>query len=518
MRNLIHVILFFSLTTSGQTITTLTELKAFSSSEGFGKNSTHARGKSVFKVTNLNDSGAGSRRQALSDATSAGGGYIIYEVAGTITQASSMEIPDSTYDAGQTAFRNGGQGITLRQNGTYNSTLVSNIGNNSVIRFIRFRRGAGINEEVNGDNLRILSNNNIILDHCSISWGTDGNFDISGADANLITLQNSIVSEALMYSTHANSTDVDDPSYPSPHSMGMLITDGSSEVSLYRNYFAHNNQRNPLIGGDPNPATDFELVNHIVYNSGSFPLVISGGSTGNFNVNIIKSRVKDGTNTSTSRSSIMAQALNSDRYYVEGNITPDRPTSGDPEWDAIRTSISPYTATLSTTYQSLTPFDYPLNDAPTYTIAELEDEGLSQMGASLYEDAVDARIKADFINGTGSLIDDPSEVGGWPTLADMSSVPTDTDDDGIPDDFETEHSITDANGVKTDWYFSADDHYVTNTAGYTNIEMYLMSLTGELMEGAVPYEPEPELSLTPTIPRIGGMIKVGNGNIKVISN
>lgn len=515
MKKIIYIISFiFCLGLNAQTLTTLDSLKGFWTAEGFGRMATGARGLPVYKVTSLSNSGAGTLRQAITDASS--GGYVFFEIAGTITLTSSLSIPANCYIAGQTAFRNAGQGITLRQNETYNGALISNVGNNSIIRYLRLRRGAGVNDEVNGDNITITNGRDIMIDHCSLSWSTDESFNTWGSSAYDITIQNSIIAESLMWSTHSYSTDPTDPQYPRPHSMGLLVGNGSYNISLYRNLFAHNNQRNPLIGGEPGPGDDFEMRNNIIYNSGEFPTVFQF-SDSNFSANIENNYHKDGGDTSTSRGSILLDPAGSNKFHVSGNINPDRPTSGDDDWDAVKSDAAPYNITLSTSYQEATPFNFPLQNAPLLTIAEMDSEMLPDVGASLYEDAVDVRIKGDYENGTGGLIDDPSEVGGWPTIADMSSVPIDTDDDGIPDAFESEHSITDANAVKEVWYFSSDDHYVDNQAGYTNIEMYLMYLTGELLENAEPYDPEPEGTGT-VIRASGGLIRTSNGTMRIISN
>src|SRR5690606_22782471 len=153
----------------------LGELKAFPEAEGFGKYSKGGRGGEVFKVTNLNNSGSGSLRAALE--ASASSRTIVFEVSGTITLSSSLRVPSNTTIAGQTAYRTGGQGITIRSNGSYGSSLMTISSDDIIIRYIRFRRGRGTNNEQNGDNVTITSGNNIIFDHCSFSWSTDESFN-----------------------------------------------------------------------------------------------------------------------------------------------------------------------------------------------------------------------------------------------------------------------------------------------------------------------------------------------------
>lgn len=91
---------------------------------------------------------------------------------------------------------------------------------------------------------------------------------------------------------------------------------------------------------------------------------------------------------------------------------------------------------------------------------------LDHAGASLIRDAVDLRIVNDVRDGTGAFIDDPDDVGGWPTLSDMTTVPTDSDDDGMEDSWETQTFGSLATGANDD----------TDGDGYTNLEAYLHHL------------------------------------------
>ncbi|WP_100611544.1 pectate lyase family protein [Confluentibacter lentus] len=438
-----------------------TVLKAFPEAEGFGKNSKGGRGGEVFKVTNLNDSGAGSFRAALEASSSSR--TIIFEVSGTINLSSPLKVPSNTTIAGQTAFRNGGQGITIKSNGSYDSTLMSISNSDIIIRYIRFRRGRGVNNEQNGDNVTVTSGNNIIFDHCSFSWSTDESFNTWGTVTNL-TLQNCIFSESLMYSSHEYTTDPNHINYTDPHSMGSLIGLDSDKISFYQNLFAHNNQRNPLIGGVPPPKTDFELVNNYIYNWGQIPTVIEGNNAG-YRINLIGNKWKRGNNSSK-RYAITFLESNGNKLFAKGNISPERTSLSQNEWLVVGSGTAPFTNNASTSYQSLSPFNYPISESLAISANDLETQMLTKVGASLNRDAVDIRIVNDVINGTGSLIDDPSDVGGWPTISSMISVPIDTDNDGMTDDYE----ILKFGNLDRDGKGDIDND------GYTDLEEFLNSI------------------------------------------
>ena len=91
-------------------------------------------------------------------------------------------------------------------------------------------------------------------------------------------------------------------------------------------------------------------------------------------------------------------------------------------------------------------------------------------GCSLLRDAVDMRIVNDLRNGTGALIDNPSQVGGWPELKGEPAI--DTDRDGIPDEWEEAHGLNPRS--------FADHKAQTLVPGHTNLEVYLCDIVKHL--------------------------------------
>ena len=102
-------------------------------------------------------------------------------------------------------------------------------------------------------------------------------------------------------------------------------------------------------------------------------------------------------------------------------------------------------------------------------------------GASLSRDAVDTRIAYETTNGTytytgsngstNGFIDTQSDAGGWPTYS--GTALTDTDNDGIPDDWETAHGLS--NSVN-----NAATYNLDSRGYYTDLEVYANYLVEDI--------------------------------------
>src|SRR5699024_4402998 len=136
-----------------------------------------------------------------------------------------------------------------------------------------------------------------------------------------------------------------------------------------------------------------------------------------------------------------------------------------------------------------------VNGLPDQTAEEAYEEVLADVGCNIPRyDSVDARLLADVRNGTGRLINSQKEVGGFPVI-DGGEPPVDSDHDGIPDDWETEHGLDPED--PDDASELADDG-----SGYTNLEVYLNSLTSTGPSPSVSItSPEPHEVFTSTAER-----------------
>ncbi len=210
-----------------------TAIPAFPGAEGFGRWATGGRGGSVYHVTNLNDSGSGSFRDAVSGSNR----YVVFDVGGIIYIDSRIVIHSNVTVAGQTAP---GGGITVYGNGI----ALNGDSGNSIIRHIRFRMGVG--GDSGKDALGVSDGQNFMLDHVSITWGRDGTVDINGSAIDNITLQNCIIGQGV------NNQN---------HSTGGLMQSGKN--SVIRSLYIDNKTRNPKGRGVQ------QFVNTVLYNWGT---------------------------------------------------------------------------------------------------------------------------------------------------------------------------------------------------------------------------------------------------------
>lgn len=412
------------------------QIPAFPGAEGFGSTTPGGRGGTVIEVTNLNGSGSGSFRDAC---LATGPRIVVFRVSGTIELGTSLTIANPYLTiAGQTAP---GEGICLKGNEFIVGT------HDVVIRGLRMRLG---DQSGNKDAFRISGSkatvNNIVIDHCSISWGMDENASVITLSSD-VTFSWNIISEALM----AND-----------NSFGFLLgKDGPTKITLHHNLFAHNRSRSAKIGRD----VTAEIINNIVYDYGTKGTTASPGTK----ANIIGNYYMPGASTTGGLSSPVkgidiqlqgpgGQSGTDPLLYVQGNIGPGRETNAGDDWGVVNGDKR---------YQSLQPAVEPSGVSIT-PVEELFDLVLDNAGVvSPARDAVDKRVVADVRNGTGKVILSQNEVGGWPALA-GGTAPTDSDHDGMPDSWEL------ANGLNPG--DAADRNGDLDSDGYTNIEEYINSL------------------------------------------
>ena len=428
------------------------ELRAFPGAEGFGKYAVGGRGGRTIYVTNLNDEGEGSLRDAINQS---GARTVVFKVSGYITINSSLIISnDKITIAGQTAP---GEGITVRINPVGDIACLRIKASDVIIRGLRFRPGWTTPKAVNGDALLLTSGKRVIVDHCSFSWSTDEVLNPYGASE--LTFQNCIFSEALMYATHNYTTNPESSAYYRPHSMGMLIGESSSKITIYNSVFAHNNQRNPLIGGGISHGTEFELVNNVYYNWGDFGTVLSTGSESH--INMINNLHIFGNDSRSTRYPI--QLGDKVHVYAKGNINKFRENNSEPEINAFGAQKAPFNIQADQSSMTNSPYDYPMANTSLIEPSILLPMVTNAVGA-FTKDKVDKRIVADIINGTGSLIDKPSDVGGYPSLQGGTAY-TDSDDDGMSDEWEASHNLDAHNPDDAKEDFNSD--------GFTNLEDFL---------------------------------------------
>lgn len=402
-------------------------LPAFPGAEGGGMYTTGGRGGEVYEVTNLNDSGPGSLR----DAVSQGNRTIVFRVSGNIDLKSKLIIRASNLTlAGQTAP---GDGISI------NHYPVIVDADNIIIRYLRFRLGdIPPGEE---DAMSIRKRKNIIIDHSSFSWAIDE--VLSPYENENTTVQWSIIGEALHMSKHKKGR----------HGFGGLW--GSGNSTYHHNLIIHNASRNARFKGTVKEDPTLDFRNNVIYNW-NYQSAYGGDAS---ELNMINNYFKYGPDTLLDkRARLHEQTGSRGSVYIAGNYV-----DGSPEV----TANNMLGVVLDEGKQVRTE---PVPAAPvtTHTAEEAYELVLQQAGAILPKrDSVDARLVSDVRNRTGRQINSQREVGGWPELKSLPA-PHDSDHDGMPDEWELAHGLNPSDPSDCNGDFNGD--------GYTNLEKYLNSI------------------------------------------
>lgn len=459
---------------------------AFPGAEGGGMYTTGGRGGKVIHVTTLADSGAGSLRAALNES---GARTIVFDVAGIIELKSILKISKGDVTiAGQTAP---GDGICIKDFTTQMEKSEGNI----IIRFIRFRPGDASKSD-SADAVWGRYNDNIILDHCSMSWCID---ECASFYANRnFTMQWCVITESLKESVHEKGS----------HGYGGIW--GGKNASFHHNLLSDHDSRNPRID-HPQIYGDYisthrgnvDYRNNAVYNWGSNSTY--GGEDGWFNMvnNYYKpgpasrdrkyfldaygSYVKDGVTYADSYPEV----------YMSGNVhTAHADITQANDASAVYWHNGSSYGNYQVMSQTLHPIVGP-SSQDVYTTTHSAADAFARIcgfaGASLARDSVDERACSDALSGTvtftdggngskNGIIDTPTAVGGWPAYeatAEQKARTADADGDGMPDWFEDEFKLDKADSK--DGILKTLDSY----GRYTNLEMYLHYLVRDIVDAQV---------------------------------
>ena len=471
---------------------------AFPGAEGFGRYTTGGRGGAVYHVTSLADDGSeGTFRWAINKG---GRRTIVFDVSGTIRLTSALPLSSGNVTiAGQTAP---GDGICIAD---YPFTINAS---NVIIRFMRFRLGNTYVAYHEGDGLGGMDQENVIVDHCSISWSIDECCSVYGMKN--LTVQWCLIAQSLYDAGHSKGA----------HGYGGNW--GGSGASYHHNLLCHHGSRTPRLGPRASTQTDerMDMRNNVIYNWGG--LGCYGGE--GMNVNIVNNYYKPGpatlqrpdyiqyriaapgirtTSYVQSSPAFLPMLHVWGKYYVDGNhmnghsdVTADNWTKGVYAQISNANNDYLYTQATKDTIRLSAPLAF--LRTTTHTPAQAYDKVLAYAGASLSRDWVDSLMVYDVRNGKASRTggtnapgiinspednrpaDAPEDWTPWPVL-NTGTVPVDTDRDGIPDEWETTHGLNPAN---------AADGATMGAEGYTWLEHYLNSLVAPIMteglEGGIP--------------------------------
>ena len=467
-------------------------------------------------MTNLNDSGTGSFRSAVSGSDKK---IVVFDVGGIIALNSDLNIGDNTTILGQTAPN---PGITLRY-------YTIRPGSNNIVRFVRFRRGEERNVNDGADATWQREKTGIILDHCSFSWSIDE--IASFYDNRNFTMQWCTLGEALANPGHSKGE----------HSYGGIW--GGKGASFHHNFLCHMQNRAPRFCGaryDWNGYDNTQYANSIqaeivdfrncvMYNWGNGNGCYGG--TGGGHINIVNNYYKAGPGTAnTKRVTQISVATNDNaegtpflgycaRYYINGNyVTAAGSEAENYDWKGVIYDSGTYTingekycADANHLYGDNITYvknssnvdcvpikmDAPVatGDVTTHTAQKAYEKVLAYCGASMYRDGVDARYMSEAQNGTTTYIGSATKTGDGKTVTHRKGIidyvkdqgeytlsstahPSgyDTDNDGMPDAWET------ANGLNPNDASDAKTYTLDSKGFYTNLEVFANALIEDLIK------------------------------------
>ncbi len=519
-----HILLsfiFLSLCLSG-----FTQQLAFPGAEGFGKYTTGGRGGYVIKVTKLEDYKTGepeipgSLRWALEQHKRTESRWseqhqenrnitifepvtIVFDVAGTIWLKEDLKIKrDNLTIAGQSAPCGGiciaGRSVLFNGATGGESWYYGPRRKELIVRHIRFRPGKPVIDGVTitsipADGKTVTyavdmeNYENVIFDHCSMSWANEE--CLATYDTKNVTFQYNIVSEGLLNAFHPKGA----------RSYGGVW--GGQFATFHHNLIAHNNSRTARFNCSRAHDTIavIEYRNNVIYNWGNSDAACGGEYEGNFltmpesrsEINLFNNYYKRGKATPTSNTvSIsnkghrilqcydVAGAAKLGKHYIKGNFVKDFPTVTANNWlFGVQFKASVYENDTTTYYpqfrlNNYSPEVVPFLPQNLETAEEAFENVIQNCGATLPKrDAIDTRILNETKNGTvyagTGIINDPLEVGGWTDLHCDEAPQLDTDNDGIPDEWES------TNGLDPE---KPEDRNNIAPSGYTMLEEYLNSI------------------------------------------
>lgn len=497
------------------------QVPAFPGAEGHARYITGGRGGEVRHVTNLNDSGEGSLREALKGDKPK---TIVFDVSGYIDLKSQLDITSNTTIAGQTAPE---PGVTLRYYTVYFGKC-----DNVIVRYIRFRRSQVKDVNDGADATWGRKRNQIMLDHCSFSWSIDE--VASFYDNNNFTMQWCYIAESLTNPGHSKGA----------HGYGGIW--GGKLASFHHNLIAHVTNRAPRFNGaryqwdgykdnmyfdqyqweNYVQAENVDFRNCVMYNCQTGSACYGGPGGGQ--INIVNNYYKAGPSNQSAKTVTKVTVGAKDnstpevlygmtsRYFINGNyVSAAGDKAADYDWkgvdydggtvliDGERYSKDPnHMNGSNVAYAEKDGVDYvkikldepcPAGDVTTHDAETAFSKVLAFGGASLYRDLVDSRYATEAGTGvatyTGPVTKKPGQLDfindpegeqdeTLPSYPELESnnrlLGYDTDSDGMPDEWEG------ANGLDPHDGSDANTYTIDSKGWYTNLEVYMNSLVQDI--------------------------------------
>ncbi|MGN1223895.1 MAG: carbohydrate-binding protein [Ruminococcus sp.] len=453
---------------------------AFPGAVGGGKYATGGRGGEIYHVTNLNDSGTGSFRDAVSKSNR----IVVFDVSGTIELKSNVLCQSNITIAGQTAP--GGSGITLK------NYKMGMSGDNIICRYISSRPGPYAATSSGNDAWGGAAGSNSIIDHCSMGWTTDEQWGLYSNNMNY-TVQYSVIGPADSWGGHKKGL----------HGFGMMM--GKGNLTFDHNLIIHNVSRN--FRGKVQGTYTADFTNNIIYDWG---YQTAYGTIGH--LNYVNNTLKAGNSTTGGYHWMNVDSSTSPenfKVYCDGNRLINKDGSlheiTNDNWSGV--SVKESIGITKDDLYSSTPFQTIINGTDVSSVNDVEsaedsyEHVISFAGNGIASDkrtAIDLQCAEETKNGTGSCSGtsdyDASETNldkyniqcgvtyEYPSAV-LTKTIVDTDNDGMADEWEL------ARGLNPKDASDANGDYCGQ--GYTNIEYYINDLTvNSFPEGVVTLSPE----------------------------
>lgn len=383
--------------------------QVFPGAVGWAAETRGGRGGAILRVTNLDASGPGSFRAAIERK---GPRIVVFEVGGVIDLGRttlSIEEPFLTI-AGQTAPS---PGITIIRGGIDIKT------HDVIMRHVRVHTGVDGQPQRSGweaDAVSTVGARNVIVDHCTMIWAIDENLSASGprftgkaveewrrGTSHNITFSYNLLAEGLRYASHPKGE----------HSKGSLIHDNATGILIYRNLYAHNQERNPLLKGGVHAA----VVNNFIYNPGGravhYNLMALEWGEQPYQLgelSAVGNVLRGGPDTRSDMSFLSIGGAGDLRFHGRDNIAADQEGKPMP-------MLGRYTTGAAKIVESERPLVWP-QGLDVLPARDVEKHVLAWAGARPWDrDHQEIRITFDVAEGRGEIIDDEKEVGGFQKVA-----------------------------------------------------------------------------------------------------
>ena len=492
-------------------------LPVFPGAVGFGATTVAGSGRgtspaksTVYKVTNLNDSGTGSLRACL---VATGPRTCVFEVAGYINLLTKVTIKSPNVSVfGQTAPY---PGIQVRDGSIVvqaDDVLIQHISSRPGDRNLPTDGGTGVKaSDRDGMGVWGISSSDpverIVFDHVSVTWGMDESISTyTGANGTAdgttpvrnMTISNSIIAEGLNNSNHGDTEG--------KHSMFSLLGSNTKNITYYRNLVANSNGRHVRMKSN----SDVEFLNNYVYNFANtstsgynqWNMDYSSSGTGN-RINFMNNVYRRGPTTADTTSPVFyysSSTPSASKVYVSHNISSNtRPTDSGSEWLIANANGKGLPASM----QALSP-TFALSSAASRLVlpTDLLNSLMPDVGARPWNRYPhDTRILQEVLTNTGKhkdctttktcCVTNTGGTGYCPTPGTIL-IDGSTKNSSNPIDAWSVIPVTTR-------AFTIPANPMTIAAnGYTNLENYIFSFTADSAPGSA--TPSPTATATPVPP------------------